>query len=181
VSRYVAFLRAINVGGHVVKMDHLRDLFAGMGLTDVTTQLASGNVLFTSGRATPASLERKIEKGLEKALGYEVPTFLRTSAEVASVAAHEAFPAAETGSAHALYAGFLKEPLTAEQTRVVLGFRSPNDDFAVNGREILWLCRERSMESIASAGKLEKALRVRATFRNATTVRKIAALLSAGK
>ena len=48
MPRYVAFLRAINVGGHIVKMDQLRKLFTQLGLTDVETFIASGNVLFTS-------------------------------------------------------------------------------------------------------------------------------------
>ena len=42
---YAAFLRAINVGGHVVKMDVMRGLFEAMGLAQVRTVLASGNVL----------------------------------------------------------------------------------------------------------------------------------------
>ena len=48
--RYVAFLRAINVGGHVVKMDALRKLFVHAGLSDVETFIASGNVVFSSSR-----------------------------------------------------------------------------------------------------------------------------------
>ena len=37
MTRYVAFLRAINVGGHVVKMDHLRQLFESLGFSSVET------------------------------------------------------------------------------------------------------------------------------------------------
>jgi len=45
-ARYVALLRAINVGGHVVKMDVLRKHFTKLGFTNVETFIASGNVLF---------------------------------------------------------------------------------------------------------------------------------------
>ena len=92
MPRYVAFLRAINVGGHVVKMDHLRTLFEEIGLTEVETFIASGNVLFNSPSKSGPALERKIEKQLRTALGYEVATFVRTHAEVQQVAAYEPFP-----------------------------------------------------------------------------------------
>ena len=65
MPRYVAFLRAINVGGHIVKMDHLRELFTQLGLTDVETFIASGNVLFTTSSKSGPALEKKIEQALE--------------------------------------------------------------------------------------------------------------------
>ena len=46
MPRYVAFLRAINVGGHVVKMERLRALFEDLGFAKVETLIASGNVIF---------------------------------------------------------------------------------------------------------------------------------------
>lgn len=177
MSRHVALLRAINVGGHVVKMDSLRQLFDELGFRDVTTHIASGNVLFTAGRSPAAGLETKIETALAAALGYGVDTFLRSPAELASVAAHEPFPPAEGAS---LYVGFVKEPLDAEAQNVVHAFRTPVDDFAVLGREVYWLCRIRSSDSEFSGARFEKALRRRATFRNVTTVRKLAALANGG-
>ena len=48
MPRHIAFLRAINVGGHTVTMDRLRQLFTGLGLKDVETFIASGNVIFSS-------------------------------------------------------------------------------------------------------------------------------------
>lgn len=177
--RYVAFLRAINVGGRFVKMDRLRGLFSEMGFGGVSTHIASGNVLFTAGRARPARLEETIETALAGALGYEVTTFLRTADELAAVAAHEAFPLEPAVAAHGTFVGFLKEPPSVEQARLVEGLETPTDGFAVRGREVYWLCRVRSMKAIASPGRVEKALRQRATFRNATTVRQVARLLGA--
>jgi uncharacterized protein (DUF1697 family) len=46
MNKHIAFLRAINVGGHTVKMDTLRQLFESLGFTNVETFLASGNVIF---------------------------------------------------------------------------------------------------------------------------------------
>jgi uncharacterized protein (DUF1697 family) len=179
VPRYAAFLRAVNVGGRVVKMERLRQLFEETGFTGVSTHIASGNVLFTTGRGRAATLESKIEKSLEAGLGWEVAAFLRTPAELAAVVAQLPFPADAVGEAHGVYVGFLKEPLVAGQHELVHCFRTPTDEFAVSGREVWWLCRTRSSESDFSGGKLEKALGLRVTFRNLSTVRAIAARLDA--
>jgi hypothetical protein len=56
VTRYVVFLRAINVGGRRIKMDHLRRLFEALGFFNVKTFTASGNVIFDS----PAELTRTL-------------------------------------------------------------------------------------------------------------------------
>jgi uncharacterized protein (DUF1697 family) len=178
MPRYAAFLRAVNVGGRVVKMERLRQVFEAMGFTGVSTLIASGNVLFTTGRGRTASLEAKIEKTLESALGWEVTTFLRTPAELEAVAARQPFPAEDLGDGQGLYVGFLKEPLAPGQQDLVQCFRTPTDEFAISGREVWWLCRTRSSDSAFSGGKLEKALGLRATFRNVTTVRAVAARLS---
>ncbi len=69
--RYIALLRAINVGGRGLKMTALRALFEAMKFEDVETFIASGNVIFRS-KADPAKLETQIEKRLEKTLGYRV-------------------------------------------------------------------------------------------------------------
>ncbi|MBK9943158.1 MAG: DUF1697 domain-containing protein [Kouleothrix sp.] len=96
-QRYCAFLRAINVGGHTIKMDQLRALVEQLGYTNVATYIASGNVMFDAPDDDAPALEAQIERHLHAALGYEVTTFLRTAGELAAVAAYTPFPA-ETGS-----------------------------------------------------------------------------------
>src|SRR5262249_5968026 len=90
--RYVAFLRGINVGGHRVRMDQLRDLFKALDLSHVETFITSGNVIFEAAAGDSAVLESRIEGHLERSLGYEVDTFIRTPAELASVATFRPFP-----------------------------------------------------------------------------------------
>ena len=61
MPRYVAFLRAINVGGHTVKMDQLRRLFERLGFSKVETFIASGNVIFESASRSAKALEKNTE------------------------------------------------------------------------------------------------------------------------
>ena len=65
MPHYVAFLRGINLGKRRVKMNHLRDLFTAMGHENVSTYIASGNVVFTSATRSIAKLENHIEQVLE--------------------------------------------------------------------------------------------------------------------
>src|SRR4051812_39858062 len=99
--RYVAFLRAINVGGHTVRMDELRRLFESMGAANVQTFIASGNVIFDSPVKKERELELQIELGLEAALTFPVATFLRSLPEVAAVAECPVFSRAEIEGAAA--------------------------------------------------------------------------------
>ncbi len=179
MSRYVAFLRAINVGGHTVTMTALRRLFEEAGGSDVETVVASGNVVFSSSARSAAALERRLAEHLNAKLGYPVATFLRTPQELASIASHRAFARSETERAgHSLYVAFHARAADAASRRRVLGLATDLDALRMRGREIYWLCRGRSSDSKIYGGGLEKALGQPATLRNATTVRKIAEILA---
>ncbi len=176
-ARTVAFLRAINVGGHTVKMAELRTLFEALGLERVETFIASGNVIFEGGPREEGALRRKIEAHLRTSLGYEVHTFLRGAAEVVAIAAHEAFSEAERASAGSLNVAFLEAPLDEAGRRALEGLASDDDAFHVHGREIYWRCRTQQHESAISNAVLEKALGQRLTLRGFGTLAKLAAKL----
>src|SRR3954464_8439943 len=91
---HVAFLRGMNLGGRRIKNEELRAEFEALGLADVVCFRASGNVVF-SAKGDEARLRSRIEAGLGEALGYEVPVFLRSAAELRALAAHEPFEAAQ--------------------------------------------------------------------------------------
>ena len=175
MPRLIAFLRAINVGGHIVKMTQLRLEFEALGLTDVETFIASGNVIFTSRSADTAALTKKIETRLRASLGYDVATFLRTGADVAGVAAYTAFPASRVQAARAYCVGFLDAPLDAAGTRGLMAFKTGIDDFHTSGREVYWLCKTGQSDSTFTNANMERKLKIRATFRGINTVVRLAA------
>jgi len=176
MPKYVAFLRAINVGGRFVKMDRLRRLFEELRFSDVETFIASGNVIFTAASRNPKVLEGRIEEHLQQKLGYAAPAFLRTPSELADVARQRPFGKVELSPKGAfLYVGFLKEAPDAAAKRRVTELGSETNAFHVRSREVYWLCRERSMKALTCLARLEKALGVPVTFRMETTVGKIAA------
>ena len=179
MPRYAAFLRAINVGGRVVKMEVLRRIFESLDFAKVETVIASGNVLFDASSKSAKALEKTIEKCLHDKLGYAVETFVRTPAEMTAVAEYQPFPARELASPeNVLYVGFLDdEPTTAAKKRV-LALATDVDEFKLHGRELYWLLRTKFSESKITGNKLERTLEMPTTLRNVTTVRKIAAKLA---
>ncbi len=174
MPKYIAFLRAINVGGHLVKMDQLRELFVQLGFENVETFIASGNVIFDS-RASAKSLEQKIEKHLKASLGYEVRTFLRSTKELAAINNYRSYDDEElNGEGNTLFVGFLADRPDEEAKERLVSKSSAIDGFHVNDRELYWLYRRNNGESKFYGGLLEKTLGMQATVRNFNTVKRLA-------
>jgi uncharacterized protein (DUF1697 family) len=174
--RYIALLRAINVGGHIVKMDRLRALFEALRLQHVETFIASGNVIFETRASDERALAGRIETHLEQSLGYAVATFLRTPGELAAVAAAEPFAPDELEDPRArLHVGLLTSRPSRAAQHKLLALRSETDDLHVDGRELYWLIRTSFKESPLSGGALEKALGMPTTLRNINTIRRLVA------
>lgn len=170
---YIAFLRAINVGGHTVKMERLKKLFEELGFSKVSTFIASGNVIFDSASKSTQMLEKKIESHLKKSLGYEVLTFIRSSSELAEIAAYRPFSEAEIAKNLALYVGFLQGTPSAEAKNKLSSAGSKIEQFHLHGRELYWLLGAHFKESKFSGPQLEKVLGMPTTLRNVTTVMKL--------
>jgi uncharacterized protein (DUF1697 family) len=150
VSRFAAFLRGINVGGHRVTNDELRARFAELGFSEVDTFRASGNVVFAAGDEHPAELSARIEAGLAESLGYGVATFLRTAGEIQAIARRQPFlPAQVQSSPGKLQVAMLSARPPARVRDEVLALASDRDRLAFGERELYWL---------PSGGILESAL-----------------------
>ena len=177
ILRYIAFLRGINVGGHRVKMDRLRDLFTALEFSNVATFIASGNVIFEAPAMDATGIEKRIEAHLERSLGYEVETFLRTPADLASIVAFRPFASEDVEApGHTLYVAFLRDALGGEDEQKMLSFRTERDDFRVHGRKLYWLCRGKITDSMVNWRLVAKSVPMRSTVRNVTMLRKLAAL-----
>lgn len=176
MSRCIAFLRAVNVGGRTVKMNALRAQFEALGLVNVSTFIASGNVLFETRARDTAALEQKIEKQLHSGFGFEVHSFVRSATELAAIAACRPFDAHELEHAASFVVGFVSQPFDAAQLKIVKGFNNDLDAFHAQGRELYWMSRNKQSESKFSNAAFERALGLRATFRSITTLQRIAPL-----
>ena len=181
MPKYIAFLRAINVGGHTVKMDHLRGLFESLGFSNVETFIASGNVIFETKSKDAKALEKVIEKTVKEALGYEVSTFIRTDTELGEIVNYKPFKQSALDSATAFNVAFLADPPDEKSRQKLMALKTEIDDFHVHGREVYWLCLKKQSESTFSNAVLEKAIGRRSTLRGVNTIKKMAEKYSPAK
>ena len=175
MKRYVAFLRGMNLGGRRIKNEELRAEFEALGLEDVATFRASGNVIFGSGAGREAALAKRIEAGLGDALGYEVPVYLRGCAALAEIAAAEPFDAKLVAASKGkLQVSFLRKKPSAAARRKVEALATDADRLAIAGRELYWLPSGGISESDLDWKPIDAALGS-GTLRTMGTVEQIAA------
>jgi len=169
VLKYYAFLRGINVGGRVVKMEALVRMFQALKLQEVKTFIQSGNVIFESSEKAKALAER-IEKKLLKELGYEVPTFLRTEEELQALAKLDPFKGMKPDAK--VYVTFIKDELKVKFPHV-----SEKDGVKILGAQKAHLfCLSLPLKG-GNWGfpnvYIEKQFKISATTRNWNTTTKI--------
>ena len=171
---FIAFLRAINVGGgRTVKMQSLRQIFESLGFFNVATFIASGNVVFETTTKRTETLERKIEKALKEALGYEVRTFVRGEDELAKIANHRPFPGSKFDETWQSNIIFLADNLNTKLKQNIKALRTKTDEFEVHGREVYWRRRRKQNGALFSTVPLEKILGPAFTVRGANTIKRI--------
>ena len=174
MPRYFAFLRGINVGGHRVKMGRLRELVEELGFEHVETFIASGNVIFSSASQDVHTMEERIAGHLQEALGYAVPTLIRSQSELESIATFE--PSGSAPADQSVYVIFLPEAADVELRQSLDDLSTDTDRFEFAGREAYWFIRGKLSESPLFGMDLNKVIGgAPTTMRNMTTVRRLLA------
>jgi len=179
MSRHIALLRGINVGGKgLLKMTDLRRLFERAGAEEVSTYIASGNVLFSASARDLPGIRRRAESALENVLGAGALTVWRTAAELQRVLEADPFPRAWAKDEAHRYVIFLaRKPKVARRAP----WRSERDACHVVAMTGLHAYVRSYRLPTGWSGfpnnMLEDALGVNATTRTWRTVEKLAALV----
>lgn len=170
MSRYVALLRGINLGSrNRVSMGDLRQLFAGLGHTDVTTYVQSGNVVFKPAHEDADEVRAEIEERIARELGLDVTVLVRREEELTRIVA--ANPFVDRGAdPSALHMTFLAGDPDPERAKRLDRSAGAPDEFVIDGSEIYLHCPDGYGRSKLSNAFFEKQLGVAATTRNWRTV-----------
>jgi uncharacterized protein (DUF1697 family) len=173
MSEYAAFLRGMNVGGHRISNVELRTHFEELGFSEVSMFRASGNVVFAATDEPPSEIATRIETGLEAALGYAVPVFLRSAKEVLKIAAQQPFtePLIEASKGKLQVLMLARRP-SASALKEVLGLTSKQDRLTFSERELYWLPSGGILDSELDLKLIEKLLGS-ATTRTKNTVEQL--------
>ena len=175
ILTYIAFLRGINVGGHhKITMLDLKKMFEEMGMSDVQTVLASGNVLFKSKETEPKMVQRKVEETLKSSLGYHVTVIIRTQEQIHDLVRSAPFSGIKTDADTRLYVSFLSTPPTTS-VRINSGYFDIISSSDTEVYSVLQL--NPKIGSTDGMNILEKHFGKEITTRNWNTIMKIANLL----
>ncbi len=151
-----AFLRGMNLGGRRLTNSDLQAAVRELGFERVQTFRASGNVVFDGGRRSDESLRKELERGLERLLGYAVPTFIRSRRELLVLAEEEPFPAG--GPAGKLQVALLRDVPAPQARAQVMTLSSESDRLAFGAKELFWLPAGRMSDSALDWKAIEHAL-----------------------
>lgn len=171
--QYIALLRGINIGSHRVGMERLRELFTELEFENVRSYIQTGNVFFEIKETNRAVLTERIERHLSERLGYEVPTFLRTAAEIESVVKLNPFKEIELTDDLRFLVTFIPKPLPAD---FALPFVSPKKDYEIlraTGGETFSVLKISKGSPSNPAAHVEKICRMKTTSRFFHTTVKI--------
>lgn len=168
MQTHVAFLRALNVGGRNAKKDQLIAAFESIGLANVCTYIASGNVIFDIEDDT--DLEPRATAALKDTLGFEVPTFVRSGHELLATLQAQPFGDVETN----IEISFLSSAPAPGAAASLEASAAGPDQLRVIGREVFWLRHGRFADSAHTEAATNKTLETDSTVRNLRTLTRIA-------
>lgn len=178
MTRYVALLRGINVGGNnVIRMADLKDCFERQGLEDVRTYIQSGNVLFASPDSNAANLTRRLENALGGRFGYRANLVLRTARQMEAIVRGVPPGFGDEPARFRYDVIFLKAPLTAAAVIGTVPVKEGVDQ-AHAGPGVLYFSR---LISRAAQSRLSRVVSMPVyqsmTIRNWNTTRKLAEMV----
>jgi len=131
MTKYVALLRAVNVGGTgKLPMTELKSMCDSSGFLNARTYIASGNVVFES-KLPEAAVKTKLEKCMASYAGKAVEVMVRTGPEMAAILAKNPF---KSRAANATVAIFLDERPPKDALKTITG--QDAEELALGAREI---------------------------------------------
>ncbi len=177
MTRYVALLRGINVGGkNLIKMTDLRECFEGLGFADVTTYIQSGNVVFGA-KGAKAALNGRIEQALASAFDYDATVILRSKRQLQNVVARVPRGFGSRPAKYRYDVIFLQSGLSAAAVLKQVS-TNPEVDTAHAGPAVLYFSRLIAKASRSRLSKLASLpLYQRLTVRNWNTTTRLLEML----
>lgn len=166
LKTFVALLRAVNVGGTgKLPMSELKAMCEAAGFAEARTFIASGNVIFKSGKSE-AEIRAALEASLNAYAGKSIGVLVRTAAELAAVLKANPFPEAAPNRTVAI---FLNKPPPATGLAEITG--QAGEEVRLGKREIYVHYRDGIGKS-----KLRIPAAADGTARNMNTIAKLTAL-----
>jgi len=178
MTRQIALLRGINLGGHNrIAMPELTAVFVELGCTRVATYLQSGNVVFDA-KVTSSDLSRRIEEALKQRFDYAIPVITLTAAEFKLVTERNPFMSDKLDR-RKLHVTFLAEAPSPELVKTIDPNLGGEDQWQAIGAAVYLYCPNGYGRTKLTNGLFERKFKTVATTRNWQTVTNLLAMASA--
>lgn len=171
MGTYIAFLRGINVGGVVLKMEDLKKVLRYIGYTKIGTYIQSGNAIFENGESNKKKMEAEINYELRQISGKDIPVMVFSLKELGNIVGSH--PLEGLGDPKNLYVTLLSHEPDAEARENLMGTMNDIDRHAMGRRAVYSYYGEGYGNSKRSNNFIEKMLKVSATTRNWNTMNRI--------
>jgi uncharacterized protein (DUF1697 family) len=181
MSRQIALLRAVNVGGTgLVPMAKLREVAEAAGLTNVRTLLQSGNLVFEAGKKKADAVEALLEKACAKAFGLDTTIYVRAAAELDAIIAANPFPKEAKDDPGHLHVMFLRDVPPANAFKELQAAIKGRERVHGAGRHAYIVYPDGAGNSKLTTAVVKRHLQTTGTARNWNTLLKLAAALAQG-
>jgi uncharacterized protein (DUF1697 family) len=171
MTRYAAFLRGVNVGGVNLKMADVAAALSDAGFTDVSTILASGNVLLDS-RAKAATVKSKAEAALRESFGYEAWVLVYDLPTVQAVS--DGFPFTREVEGHHSYVTFVTDDDVLDELAALADDPGPGESIQRGDGVLYWqVPKSGTLNSAVGKTMGKKRYKSSTTTRNLRTVDKV--------
>ena len=173
-TKYVAFLRGINVGGHhKLPMADLKTTLKEVGYTDIITILNSGNVIFDAPVQDVKDIEKNMEATLERTFGFPVPTCVREASYIVRFHERDPFKNNTLTKEKRFYISFLKELIASD---ITIPYSSLDNSYKIieeREKAILSILDVSISQTTKAMSVLEKTYGKNITTRNWKTIERI--------
>ena len=169
--KYCAFLRGVNVKGTSMKMAEVVEVFVRQGMKNVSSVLATGNILFES-EENPLELRVKLEKALSEHFDYEAFLFLKSDVQVKEILENLPFQKNESLHIYSFICENGDEDVLFEEFKKVN--QQKDEEAEIINQNFYWKIQKgKTLDS--EFGKIlgKKSFKDKFTSRNINTIEKI--------
>lgn len=177
MSKYVALLRGINVGGNKkVDMKTLKKAFEKLGYEDIKTYINSGNVIFNTSETNTNKIVKEIEKKIEDTFGFQVDVLIRTRKNIKMLC--EKIPSTWTNDKeNRTYIMFLQDEFDSKDSLGLLDVNKEVDKLKYMDGAIVWHVLKKDYSKSGIQSLIKSKVYKNMTARNINTVRKLGKLM----
>jgi uncharacterized protein (DUF1697 family) len=178
MNNYIALLRGINVSGQKkIIMADLRESLTSLNYSNIQTYIQSGNILFQSSESSTDKLAAEIKQHILDRFGFDVPTLVRTPADLAAAIAKNPFNT-DGIDLNRCYITFLASPPEAAKVQALLAIDYKPEEIRIVDQVAYLYSPEGFARAKLSNNLVEKKLKVQATSRNQKTTKKLIEMAS---